>query len=391
MAQCKVDPLAQCKVVMKPMSCKGLLIILFLDNHSRSYQSLTSTERNNHCIEQDEGTEGQKRSFDGDNGWTCIQKKNIGNQVQKDERGFFDDDMDGPAPKRRILEAEMLHRSVLNRCLPKLVRDLDFKTVSIYIQQKELLDDVTMRDISEGNRTSDNIKRLIQWIQQRGYDAYKTFKECLVLSKQENLKDMLEEEEKRVEIVNNIKFPTRRKRPESDGLRQLKSKSEQKPYIIILLSLLMTSTVTFLSAVFVLTCAVQGTYYYDSAFAANVLTAVKLALTNIAKPTEDPVQLFQLFDSGKYNEDNAALAAKTMAILKTIYTDSQLNNIVYNETLYAIFQSRGVCVVKNFDCTGQATSVYRTLDGSCNNLNHPEWGMAFRPQRRLLTPAYDGN
>ncbi|KAK3611206.1 hypothetical protein CHS0354_009463 [Potamilus streckersoni] len=48
----------------------------------------------------------------------------------------------------------------------------------------------------------------------------------------------------------------------------------------------MTSTVTFLLAVSVLICAVHGTYYYDPAFAANVLTAVKLALTNIAQPTE---------------------------------------------------------------------------------------------------------
>ncbi|KAK3612147.1 hypothetical protein CHS0354_016526 [Potamilus streckersoni] len=175
--------------------------------------------------EQDEGTEGQKRSFDGDMDGPASKRRTLEPGTEGRKRSF-DDDMDGPAPKRRILEAEMLHRSVLNRCLPKLVRDLDFKTVSIYIQQKELLDDVTMRDISEGNRTSDNIKRLIQWIQQRGYDAYKTFKECLVLSKQENLKDMLEEEEKRVEIVNNIKFPTRRKRPESDGLRQLRNQTE---------------------------------------------------------------------------------------------------------------------------------------------------------------------
>ncbi|KAK3602001.1 hypothetical protein CHS0354_024778 [Potamilus streckersoni] len=46
-----------------------------------------------------------------------------------------------------------LHQIVLNRRLPDLVKDLDFQTVSVYIQQKELFDHVTMRDILE-QRTS---------------------------------------------------------------------------------------------------------------------------------------------------------------------------------------------------------------------------------------------
>ncbi|KAK3609210.1 hypothetical protein CHS0354_035150, partial [Potamilus streckersoni] len=32
---------------------------------------------------------------------------------------------------------------------------------------------------------------------------------------------------------------------------------------------------------------------------------------------------------------------------------------------------------------------YRTLNGSCNNLDHPEWGQSVRPQRRVLAPAYE--
>jgi len=31
---------------------------------------------------------------------------------------------------------------------------------------------------------------------------------------------------------------------------------------------------------------------------------------------------------------------------------------------------------------------YRTMDGTCNNLLHPVWGMANRGQARYLPPAY---
>ncbi|XP_033756913.1 chorion peroxidase-like [Pecten maximus] len=34
-------------------------------------------------------------------------------------------------------------------------------------------------------------------------------------------------------------------------------------------------------------------------------------------------------------------------------------------------------------------SPYRTIDGSCNNIGHPAWGMTGMPQKRFLSPAYD--
>ncbi|KAK3601737.1 hypothetical protein CHS0354_016101 [Potamilus streckersoni] len=98
-----------------------------------------------------------------------------------------------------------IHRTVLNRCLPNLVRDLDFKAVSIYIYQKELFDDITLRDISEQRVTSDKVRELILRLQQRDQNTYSKFKECLVLSKQEYLKDFLENEETKVYMEVNKK------------------------------------------------------------------------------------------------------------------------------------------------------------------------------------------
>ncbi|OWF51425.1 chorion peroxidase-like [Mizuhopecten yessoensis] len=37
----------------------------------------------------------------------------------------------------------------------------------------------------------------------------------------------------------------------------------------------------------------------------------------------------------------------------------------------------------------EANSPYRTIDGSCNNIGHPAWGMTGMPQKRFLAPDYD--
>jgi len=34
-------------------------------------------------------------------------------------------------------------------------------------------------------------------------------------------------------------------------------------------------------------------------------------------------------------------------------------------------------------------SPYRTIDGSCNNLNNPTWGQSVRPIGRRLPPKYN--
>ncbi|KAK3598164.1 hypothetical protein CHS0354_013875 [Potamilus streckersoni] len=107
---------------------------------------------------------------------------------------------------------EKLHPKVLNRCLPNLKRDLNVEDVMMYIQQKELFDDVTMRDIMEQKTTTDKISKLIDLIKQRDPDTYQLFKDCLVLAKRADLKIMLEEEEEILveEMEEGHQDPTRR-------------------------------------------------------------------------------------------------------------------------------------------------------------------------------------
>lgn len=62
--------------------------------------------------------------------------------------------------------------------------------------------------------------------------------------------------------------------------------------------------------------------------------------------------------------------------------DSQTNNTFQN-LVADICQSRVTCSQE------VTSSPYRTLDGSCNNLVYPQWGMANRPQRRTLPHAYE--
>ncbi|KAK3592318.1 hypothetical protein CHS0354_000874 [Potamilus streckersoni] len=137
--------------------------------------------------------------------------------------------------KRKIAGKELsgigtpgkLHRNVLNQCLPTLMNDLDFKPVCMYIQQKGLIDDVTMRDIQEERVTSDKTMRLLQRIQQGSWDIYEKFKECLVQAKQEDLKEILEKVEADFAIDEGKETHTKR-RPESYVLTQLKSQTEDK-------------------------------------------------------------------------------------------------------------------------------------------------------------------
>jgi hypothetical protein len=45
--------------------------------------------------------------------------------------------------------------------------------------------------------------------------------------------------------------------------------------------------------------------------------------------------------------------------------------------------------VTQLNCDDARTSPYRTVDGTCNNLDHPEWGAAVTPQPRYQPAEYD--
>ncbi|XP_045177442.2 peroxidasin homolog pxn-2-like [Mercenaria mercenaria] len=47
------------------------------------------------------------------------------------------------------------------------------------------------------------------------------------------------------------------------------------------------------------------------------------------------------------------------------------------------------CVTNNAPTYCNFTSIYRTADGSCNNKDNPEWGMAGRPHSRVVKNDYD--
>ncbi|XP_061164025.1 peroxidase-like protein [Saccostrea echinata] len=54
-------------------------------------------------------------------------------------------------------------------------------------------------------------------------------------------------------------------------------------------------------------------------------------------------------------------------------------------------QGREICDASPPELSCNSEYKYRSADGSCNNLNHPDWGRSYTAQRRFLTPKYDSD
>lgn len=51
--------------------------------------------------------------------------------------------------------------------------------------------------------------------------------------------------------------------------------------------------------------------------------------------------------------------------------------------------SSGPCPLANPPHFCDRSAIYRTIDGSCNNLNNANWGRSQLPLGRLISPDYD--
>ncbi|KAL3855003.1 hypothetical protein ACJMK2_014235 [Sinanodonta woodiana] len=131
----------------------------------------------------------------------------------------------------------------------------------------------------------------------------------------------------------------------------------------------MTPKITCLLIISVLTCAIQAANYFKPEFSTAISEALHTALISLKKETsnvetseEAADKLLQLLHKKGYSRSKPDLVEAMLKILRKM---------------------------NFFGCTKEQRSSYRTLDGSCNNLRYPEWGMSFRPQSRLLMPEYD--
>ena len=64
-----------------------------------------------------------------------------------------------------------------------------------------------------------------------------------------------------------------------------------------------------------------------------------------------------------------------------------LKDISASTTIQDMFQSKYYPVKTN--CDAAKFSAYRSLNGSCNNINHPNWGAAITAQPRYQNAHYD--
>lgn len=78
--------------------------------------------------------------------------------------------------------------------------------------------------------------------------------------------------------------------------------------------------------------------------------------------------------------------------LKLNLTDDFIHKEILSETQLELIANLSGCVPHQYvtNCSNiQFHSKYATIDGTCNNLQHPMWGSSYSPFRRLLKPIYE--
>ncbi|XP_078321657.1 salivary peroxidase/catechol oxidase-like isoform X2 [Crassostrea virginica] len=89
------------------------------------------------------------------------------------------------------------------------------------------------------------------------------------------------------------------------------------------------------------------------------------------------------------SEQLAEAGVVSVEVTRTLIQENgmTLSEISSSPEIQAEFQSE-FCP-ESINCDQERNSPYRSVDGSCNNINHPDWGAAITPQPRYQPAQYD--
>lgn len=69
--------------------------------------------------------------------------------------------------------------------------------------------------------------------------------------------------------------------------------------------------------------------------------------------------------------------------------NNTLSNLLGKQKWSTIFNCTKLTTEKHQTCQNNLTERYRTINGTCNNIEHPDWGSALIPFRRSIPPWYE--
>jgi hypothetical protein len=82
-------------------------------------------------------------------------------------------------------------------------------------------------------------------------------------------------------------------------------------------------------------------------------------------------------------------AEKALAAYQKIVNKDQVTALRYSNSYAKLPYPYCPDISNQTNTCGNCSTLYRTADGSCNNLNFPWWGKSETPDKRLLPSAYD--